>query len=613
MASSFPPLGAATRDAIIRGQSLHQAGRHAEAARLLVPIAATLPGMLDLQMMAALSARNSGDHGGAIACLQRALACQPGNPQIENILANTLSAAGRFDEALALFGKLLARQQDFVDGHVNRALCAEESGDAERGLALIDESLGRFPEHPRLLAIRGTLLKNLDRLDEALEALERALVLEPTRARTHLNRGVVLRALERPVDALEAYQLAEQHGIDPAQIAPLRAAALLEAGDVAAAQTLYETAFAAGDPLNEAGPALARLQREYLGADDPLVHYALRAQRQAQDGHAWEALLSARMEYRQWAQLRDEGRDAAARFPDNFNIALYSALGEAWAGDRTAGIDRLAKLAAQVPESVAVATSLAELYCTAGDPAKAEVEARRAAQIAPHDQSGWAWLATAWRMLDDPREYWLCDYERFVIKQPVIHPDAPDAVGFAIEVAEALDRLHATRHAPGNQSLRHGTQTSGFLFARRDPVIQKFRTGLLGAIERGTAGLGADPEHPLLSRRSDHVRFVGAWSVRLSGGDGHHVAHYHSEGWMSSAYYARLPKGLGQSGEEGDDGGFIQFGAPPAHLGLDLTPRLRLRPEQGCLVMFPSYMWHGTLPFAGDDTRMTAAFDFVPQ
>lgn len=81
---------------------------------------------------------------------------------------------------------------------------------------------------------------------------------------------------------------------------------------------------------------------------------------------------------------------------------------------------------------------------------------------------------------------------------------------------------------------------------------------------------------------------------------------------MSSAYYARLPKDLGLSGEDGDDGGFIQFGAPPAHLGLDLPPRLKLRPEQGCLVMFPSYMWHGTVPFTGEDTRMTAAFDFVP-
>jgi hypothetical protein len=29
-------------------------------------------------------------------------------------------------------------------------------------------------------------------------------------------------------------------------------------------------------------------------------------------------------------------------------------------------------------------------------------------------------------------------------------------------------------------------------------------------------------------------------------------------------------------------------------------------------VLFPSYMWHGTVPFGGDTTRLTIAFDIVP-
>ena len=29
------------------------------------------------------------------------------------------------------------------------------------------------------------------------------------------------------------------------------------------------------------------------------------------------------------------------------------------------------------------------------------------------------------------------------------------------------------------------------------------------------------------------------------------------------------------------------------------------------LVLFPSYMWHGTVPFAGDEPRLTVAFDLV--
>jgi hypothetical protein len=37
-----------------------------------------------------------------------------------------------------------------------------------------------------------------------------------------------------------------------------------------------------------------------------------------------------------------------------------------------------------------------------------------------------------------------------------------------------------------------------------------------------------------------------------------------------------------------------------------------IRPRPGRLVLFPSYMWHGTVPFTTAERRMTIAFDIVP-
>jgi hypothetical protein len=37
-----------------------------------------------------------------------------------------------------------------------------------------------------------------------------------------------------------------------------------------------------------------------------------------------------------------------------------------------------------------------------------------------------------------------------------------------------------------------------------------------------------------------------------------------------------------------------------------------IKPEPGRLVLFPSYMWHGTAPFSGDAERLTIAFDLLP-
>ena len=58
--------------------------------------------------------------------------------------------------------------------------------------------------------------------------------------------------------------------------------------------------------------------------------------------------------------------------------------------------------------------------------------------------------------------------------------------------------------------------------------------------------------------------------------------------------------------------GWLKFGEPPYELGLK-TPICRtLQPRPGTLVLFPSYLWHGTIPFHAEQARTTIAFDVVP-
>ena len=87
---------------------------------------------------------------------------------------------------------------------------------------------------------------------------------------------------------------------------------------------------------------------------------------------------------------------------------------------------------------------------------------------------------------------------------------------------------------------------------------------------------------------------------------GFHTNHIHSQGWISSALYVSLPDDLRE--REGS----IQFGVPPVEMGLALAPRRVVAPEVGVLLLFPSYMWHGTIPFTSTQPRLTVAFDLVP-
>jgi hypothetical protein len=61
------------------------------------------------------------------------------------------------------------------------------------------------------------------------------------------------------------------------------------------------------------------------------------------------------------------------------------------------------------------------------------------------------------------------------------------------------------------------------------------------------------------------------------------------------------------------DAGCLVLGVPPADLGLALAPLRVVRPREGHLVLFPSCLWHGTVPFEDDQARLTVAFDVQPQ
>jgi hypothetical protein len=238
----------------------------------------------------------------------------------------------------------------------------------------------------------------------------------------------------------------------------------------------------------------------------------------------------------------------------------------------------------------------------------ADLAAQRSLEVLerePFNQLALAQLGIAWRLTGDAREQWLCDYERFVCDFALeVEPS------FLEQLQTTLTALHTAQREPVDQSLRGGTQTAGVLFGRREPVIRALRDACASTIAQYVATLPDDEQHPFLRRKSTRIRFAGSWSVRLRS-SGRHANHFHHEGWISSAFYVQLPLTM-LAESSGRTDGWIQFGAPPEELGLNLPPRRLVQPRVGRLVLFPSYFWHGTVPFEDTTPRMTAAFDAVP-
>jgi hypothetical protein len=263
-----------------------------------------------------------------------------------------------------------------------------------------------------------------------------------------------------------------------------------------------------------------------------------------------------------------------------------------------------------VPANAAARTLRTAAWIGVGEARAALADCEALLANAPDDQYLIALQTTAWRLLGDERYPQLCDYRDLVVPRP-LEPPAPwqNLAAFLADLRTSLNRLHDPRgHALLFQSLRNGTETTQDLSRSTDPVIQALFRAFAEPIRHYLDHVGTGND-PLRRRNNGRWRFNGSWSVRLHS-SGFHTNHTHPRGWISSACYIELPDCMADA--QGDQG-VLTFGEP----GIATTPQLAaeysVRPQVGMLVLFPSYFWHGTVPFRSNQARLTVAFDAVPE
>lgn len=582
---------------------LFQAGRLEDARQALSPLMANPPPDIDALMLIGMVMRGTQQIAQAATYFSSAHDLAPDNPQILNVYANALAAVGDVQTAIDKFSESISARPDVLESHINLALVAVEDGRHQLALDTVEFGLENFPDNARLLAIQAMALRNADRISEALPAFRLALAADPDRALTHRNYAATLMAAGDTDAAAREFSEAARLGLNDRETYLGWAAARLEQGEVDAALAMYKEVIAALPFDDEAARAIVRISFEYQARSDAFEHYRATAQKFPTNVHAWLRWVAAALSHNCFAEAHDAASTALFHFPDATPLIAARLYASGMMGEPANVLGDLLSTVHR-KDGDQYRDLLIQTAIKAGDGLLAAQQAEVMTTRSPLDQSGWAYLATAWRMLRDEREYWLCDYERLIGEQFVNPTD-----GFTAQVAETLSVLHKTLAAPGDQSLRGGTQTSGSLFDRQDATIQRLKQGVTDAVQGYIDALPRDPDHPYLQRISNGFRVSGSWSVKLKA-QGHHVPHFHGQGWISSAYYARLPDSLGS--DERNTDGWIGFGRPPSIYETDHSPRKLVKPQEGLLVLFPSYMWHGTMPFIGDQYRLTAAFDVIP-
>lgn len=595
-------------------QRLIQSGRGAEAvaqARVLAREAATAP---DAQHLLALSLIAAERVDEADAAFRAAAALLPGEPRILANHARMLRRAGRAAEAVPLL-QAVARATPVPPGAwLDLGLAWLDAGDAIEARDALERATAAAPGDAAAWHGLGNACRASHDLEAADTALRRAAALAPTRAPLQVNLGAVQRLRGRPRDALEYFEQATRLGADSPELRDARIGALVDLGQPQAALEEAFALVAAAPDFVGGHVTLAHLLWEH-GATlapgvDPLAGLEAATQRETASRALRLALVRLQIE----ADRPADALETLARMRDPQDDVERLMLA-ADARDRARDFDAAATIyaglevrgALQHPEWL---NAHARHLIRSGRFDEAARVVERALERDPFNQTAWAYLSTAWRLLGDAREHWLCDYDRLCALVPV--PPFADDEEQRARLEQALMPRHRAAHAPMQQSLRGGSQTPGRLFGGEDPVIEATRAALLRAIETHLASLPADATHPFLQRRARSVHMLGSWSVRLWS-SGRHVDHIHHEGWMSSAFYVALPPSVRCAAERRDAAGCLQLGRPPEALGLDLPPRRVLQPRPGHLALFPSYVWHGTVPFEDEAPRLTIAFDMQPR
>jgi tetratricopeptide (TPR) repeat protein len=478
----------------------------------------------------------------------------------------------------------------------NAGLAALKAGTELAALPLLDAARAFHPGDARLWQITGLLHRSLDDLAPAVAALEQAAALAPNDAL--IAHGHARAALEAGLPAVYLFERAHRLApLDGPVLLGLAAATSAEAGPAAAIERIDP--HLVQHPGWYPGHALMARLRCVVGDRQGFTASFERALETAPaDVGLWRELIITLMH----ADLFEEtlaviGRARAAAGPH-----LVFDANEAVCYDELGDLDRaeilFAPLAGADDVNFAIRRIRHELRMGRPEQASAIAEPMLPG---PHANFASPYLSIAWRMMDDPRWKWLEGDERLVGVY-----DLADDLPSLEPIAARLRNLHNSTHQPLEQSVRGGTQTDGELLSRIEPEIRALRRLIVRAVERHIAQLPApDPRHPLLGRdRSGLVRFSGSWSVRLKA-EGYHSNHIHPEGWFSSALYVALPP----PAEGGDPhAGWLELGGPQKQLGIDLPPTRTIEPRPGRLVLFPSTMWHGTVPFAAGE-RLTVAFD----
>lgn len=432
-------------------------------------------------------------------------------------------------------------------------------------------ALALQPNTPDLLFNQGIALTQIGHLDEAIASYQKAIALQPNFFEAHGNLGTVLQMQGKLNEAIACYQRGLNINPQDARGYFNLGTALRDNGQLDEAATSYRKAIALFANYTDAYNNLGETLRDQGNMDDAIS--------------AYQKALSLHPEHPR----------------ANYNMAEFLYLAKKY--DEALPFFKTSQFDDWQARS---------LYCLYKaerfDDFKNTLDAL--ATTERHTSPFISTLATHYAInFDVENTYNFCKNAFDFVYQKSIPALAASNSALLAELLHDINNTDIAERKQGR--LHYGTQSAGNLFKRPEASFQALAALIKQAfLDYKHTYANADCE--LIQSFPDNLEFTSSWYVKMRQG-GHLDPHIHEIGWISGAVYLAMPTQKKQANE-----GAFEYGLhgdaypilPP--LTIESFKVESLMPKVGDIVLFPSSLFHRTVPFSGDESRVCIAFDLKP-
>jgi len=605
-----------------RGFSAHKAGNYVQAeADYKLHLSGAPNDHNALQLLGMLAYKNN-DHNSAISWMKQSLAIDNNQPNVNNNLGNAYKKVAQFTLAKKHYQAAIDLQIDYADAWCNLLMCHYETQDYQTVIVAAQQAHAANMHHPKIARYCAMAHRELQQFTEATQSLERLLKDNPDDTNTRLELALTRFAMGDYSCAIKHYQRLTSL-VQDFSIYHNLGNAYNASGDWQLAVNAYHQALVLNAEYAPTYKNLSEVYWEHNQPDKMFVHYQQALNNginNIQIGIDYVDQLIRLNSLSTAEQISDVLYKIAPQDCDVLSQRGY-----------------LFKCKGNLQSALLVQSSIleqdwnvkgrltqAETALEANNLGIASTAIFKVLEQVPRDQHALALLHTLHRLSDkfthpdiDPM---LVSFltnaginielsEQSVFEFFIRPPTGQDLKQYLLALEQYLLGLHQSDVQPLEQTLHHGTQTHGNLFNDKNPLITHLISEFSVCVEKMSGLLdqryrSSDQTlYPGFASTDGHY-YSGSWSVKLNA-SGYHSNHFHPMGWLSSAFYVSLPDAVDSAGHQG----WFQVGQPNLRLNPVMNPTKLVKPEVGKLVVFPSCLWHGTVPFSSVQHRLSVAFD----